>query len=59
MIRNNQYNMKKKIIFCPSIEIGGVEKIYIKSSIFFADRNLDLYLVTLSKNLGKKGEIKL
>ena len=47
--------MKKKIIFfCPSIEIGGVEKNLYKVINFFAHKNLDLYLITLSKNLGNK-----
>ena len=44
--------MKKKIIFfCPSIEIGGVEKNLNKVINFFAQKNIDLYLVTSNKNL--------
>ena len=55
MIRNNQYNMNKKIIFfCPSIEIGGVEKNLYKIINFFAQKNLDLYLITFSKNFNGK-----
>ena len=55
MIINNQYNMNKKIIFfCPSIEIGGVEKNLYKVVNYFAQKNLDLYLITFSKNLSNK-----
>ena len=47
--------MKKKIIFfCPSIEIGGVEKNLYKVINFFAQKNIDLYLVTSNKNLKAK-----
>lgn len=47
--------MNKKIIFfCPSIEIGGVEKNLYKVVNYFAQKNLDLYLITFSKNLSNK-----
>ena len=47
--------MNKKIIFfCPSIETGGVEKNLYKVINFFAQKNLDLYLITLSKNFSGK-----
>tara|TARA_A100001015_G_scaffold264368_1_gene311940 strand:- start:350 stop:1438 length:1089 start_codon:yes stop_codon:yes gene_type:complete len=47
--------MNKKIIFfCPSIEIGGVEKNLYKVINYFAQKNLDLYLITFSKNLSNK-----
>ena len=47
--------MNKKIIFfCPSIEIGGVEKNLYKIINFFAQKNLDLYLITFSKDFSGK-----
>jgi glycosyltransferase involved in cell wall biosynthesis len=47
--------MKKKIIFfCPSIEVGGVEKNLYKVINFLARKEIDLYLITLSKNLKGK-----
>ena len=52
--------MKKKIIFfCPSIEIGGVEKNLYKVINFLAQKNIDLYLVTLNKNINKKFNKKI
>ena len=43
-------NMKKKIIFfCPSIEIGGVEKNLYKVVNFFSSKNEDVSLITFNK----------
>jgi len=48
--------MKKKIIFfCPSIEIGGVEKNLYKVVNFFSIKNEDVSLITFNKkNVQKK-----
>ena len=47
--------MKKKIIFfCPSIEIGGVEKNLFKVVNFFAKKNKKVYLITFNKNISRK-----
>ena len=60
MIRNNSTKYEKKIIFfCPSIEIGGVEKNLYKVINFLAQKNIDLYLVTLNKNINKKFNKKI
>lgn len=52
--------MKKKIIFfCPSIEIGGVEKNLYKIINFFAQNNLDTYLITFNKSFSGKFNKKI
>ena len=47
--------MKKKIIFfCPSIEIGGVEKNLYKVVNFFSSKNEDVSLITFNKKRFQK-----
>ena len=48
--------MKKKIIFfCPSIEIGGVEKNLFKIINFFSSKQQNIFLITFDKkNIKKK-----
>ena len=49
-------NMKKKIIFfCPSIEIGGVEKNLFKVVNFFSfKKKEDISIITFDKKNGKE-----
>jgi len=52
--------MKKKIIFfCPSIEIGGVEKNLYKVVNFFSIKNEDVSLITFNKKNVQKNLIKI
>ena len=53
--------MKKKIIFfCPSIEVGGVEKNLFKIANFFSRKNEEVYIITFDqKNINNKFSKKI
>ena len=62
ILKIHKYMKKKIIFFCPSIEVGGVEKNLFKIVNFFSHRHEDVYIITfdqknINNNFSKKVKI--
>lgn len=62
ILKIHKYMKKKIIFFCPSIEVGGVEKNLFKIVNFFSHRQEDVYIITfdqknINNNFSKKVKI--
>ena len=60
ILKIHKYMKKKIIFFCPSIEVGGVEKNLFKIANFFSRKNEEVYIITFDqKNINNKFSKKI